>query len=172
MKALLITSLAALTLAAPALAQDGAMAPGMMFETLDADKDGNVTQAEIDAAKAARFAKADANADGKLDEAELLAQAETMQAEHMAAMMERMKTELPKRIAHMLIELDDNSDGFVTPDEFGDEHMGKMFDRLDANADGMMSAEEAENMHQGMRGHHQRRGHGGGWLGNWFGGHN
>jgi Ca2+-binding EF-hand superfamily protein len=175
MKTLLIVSLAAATLAAPAFAQDAPMGPGMMFETLDADKDGNVTQAEIDAAKTARFAKADANADGKLDEAELLAQAQAMQAEHMAAMMERMQSEMPKRIAHMMIDLDTNADGFITPDEMQDDRMGKMFERLDANGDGSISTEEAAamrgNMHDRMgerMGDHDGKGHHG-WFGNWFG---
>ncbi len=175
MKKLMFASLAALALAAPTLAfaQDAPMAPGAMFESLDADKDGNVTQAEVDAAKAARFAQADTNSDGKLDEAELLAQAETMHTEHMAAMMERMKTELPKRIAHMMIDLDANSDGFITADEMGDKGMGRMFDHLDANSDGSISQAEADAMHQQMQG--RMGNHGGGhgqrhgWFGNWFG---
>ena len=175
MKKLMCASLAALALAAPALgfAQDAPMAPGAMFDTLDADKDGNVTQAEADAAQAARFAKADTNSDGKLDQTELLAQAEAMQAEHMAAMMERMKTELPKRIAHMMIDLDANSDGFITIDEMGDKGMGRMFDHLDTNSDGSISQAEADTMRQQMQGHMGDRdgGHGQrhGWFSNWFG---
>lgn len=170
MKTLLVTALTALTLAAPAFAQDGPMEPGMMFEALDTDKDGNVTQAEIDAAKTARFAAADTNSDGKLDEAEMLAQAEAMQVEHMAAMLERMKAAMPKRVAHMMIELDANSDGFVTPEEMDDSHMARMFDRLDENEDAMISVGEAEDMRHGMHGGKHGRGHG--WFGNWFGGRN
>ncbi len=175
MKKLMFASLAALALAAPALAfaQDAPMDSTTMFDALDADKDGNVTQAEVDAAKAARFAQADTNSDGKLDEAEMLAQAETMRTEHMATMMERMKTELPKRIAHMMIDLDANSDGFITVDELGDKGMGRMFDHLDANSDGSISQAEANAMHQQMQG--RMGNHGGGhgqrhgWFSNWFG---
>ncbi len=175
MKTLMIASLAALTLGSPALAQDGPQEPMVMFKTLDADNDGNVTQSEVDSAKAARFAAADTNADGKLDAAEMLAQAEAMQAERMAKMMEKMQAEMPKRIAHMMIDLDTNSDGFLTVDEMGDKGMGRMFDRLDTNSDGSISKAEAESMHQMMQDrmgdhggdHDDNRRHG--WFGNWFG---
>ncbi len=174
MKNLMITSLVALTLAVPAIAQAGPMDPGMNFETLDADKDGNLTQAEVDTARAARFAAADTNSDGKLDAAEMLAQATAMQAEHMAQMLEQMKSAAPKRIAHMMIELDANSDGFLTVDEFETGRADKMFAHLDADGDGVISSDEAatmrRQMHDRMGGGDRGRGHG--WFGNWgFGRH-
>lgn len=195
MKSILMSGAAALVLAAPALAQDGPMGgpmggpmdPGMMFEMLDADSDGTVTQAEVDAAKAARFATADANSDGKLDQAEMVAQAEAMQAEMMARMQERMKTETSKRIAHMMIDLDTDSDGFLTIEEMSDNGMERMFVMLDTDEDGAISQAEFDAMKdrvQGMRGKHgggfggdrnMRGRDGGGWGGHgrdgngWFG---
>jgi hypothetical protein len=60
-----------------AFAQDGAPRPGAggprgggMMMMADANKDGAVTKAELTAALEARFAKLDANRDGRLDQAD------------------------------------------------------------------------------------------------------
>ena len=67
----------------------GFKGPQMTFEQLDADGSGEVTQAEMEAAKAARFASADADGDGVLSAAELAAQASSGIAERTAKMIER-----------------------------------------------------------------------------------
>ena len=63
---------------------------GMMFEMLDANADGNVTKAEVEAANAARFAEIDANSDGELTKDEMTAHREAKRAEWEAKRAERM----------------------------------------------------------------------------------
>jgi Ca2+-binding EF-hand superfamily protein len=181
MKTFAAISLAALTLAAPALAQDmpgmqgGPGGPGMMFEQFDTNGDGSVTLEEVTAFQDARFAKADTNGDGKLDQAEMVAQAEAMQAEMLARMAERMKAEAPKRVAHMMIELDTDSDGLLSPEEAAAMGMGKgmetIFVKLDADGDGTVTLEEAQAFRpeRGGRGMDHDRGPGQGWFGGFWG---
>ncbi len=121
------------------------------FEQLDADGSGEVTQAEMEAAKAARFATVDTNGDGVLSAEELAAQASAQVAERTAKMIERF---------------DADGDGALSQEEMPKPRRGgdsaKMFERLDADGSGGISKEEFEDgrKHAG-RGKH-RRGPGGG----------
>jgi Ca2+-binding EF-hand superfamily protein len=175
---LTVAAFSALALTVPAVAQDAPGPMGPMFAQFDTDGDGNVTREEFDAFRTSRFTAADSNSDGKLDQAEMQAQAETMQAEMLARMAENLKADAPKRIAHMMIDLDTDSDGFLSPEEAAAMGHEKMFDRMDANGDGTVSAEEAAAARAGMRGGMGRdhggnheRGEGRGWFGFWRNGH-
>ena len=64
-----------------------------MFQAIDADKDGKVTQAEAQAFGDARFAKTDTDGDGKLSKAELEASMQARIAEHVAKRLARMDTD-------------------------------------------------------------------------------
>ena len=140
--------------------------PMVDFETMDADKDGKVTKAEITAARAAQVTAADANSDGKLSVDEIA-----------AMQMARMAQRANDRATRMVAELDVDGDGMLTVSELIVRPMpDRMFDRLDTDGDDAISQAEIDAMRatmqdrmQGRRGH----GHGGdgpGHKGGWFGG--
>lgn len=124
----------------------------MTFEQLDADGSGEVTQAELEAAKEARFASADTNGDGKLSAEELQAQASADMADRTARMIERFDTD---------------GDGALSQEEMPQPRRGggaeRMLEHLDADGSGGISKEEFENGRKHARGFgKQKRGAGGG----------
>jgi len=130
-----------------------------MFERLDADGDGAISRAEIDAAPAARFAEADANGDGKVT------------VDEIAAMM---RAQADARAARMLSLRDADGDGALSADEMGPrraDRADRMFSRLDADGDGAITRAEAQAAMQERRGDRdgRRRDHdGGGWMRYWM----
>jgi len=144
-----------------------------LFDQMDADKDGKVTQAEVDAFKAARFAEADADKDGKLSAAELAAMREKAEA----ARKEAMATKMISRI-------DADGESMLSLEEMNAGPRPKsMIERLDTDGDGAVSKAEAEAMRDRMQdrmgkgrdgGHGGKGGHGrhgdreGGFWGWWF----
>jgi Ca2+-binding EF-hand superfamily protein len=125
-----------------------------MFDAIDVDKDGKVTQAEIDTHRAARVTAADANGDG-------LMSADELAAMRLAEMTERAKTDA----AEMITKLDSDGDGLLSAAEMATRPAsGKLFDRADTDDDGAISRDEAtavaEKManrrHEGGRKHHDR----------------
>jgi hypothetical protein len=202
MKPMLMTTLALATMAAGglttlALAQDStapateAPAPdaqpapdrgpgagmgpaGFDFATLDADGDGSVTKAEMDAFRAARGAEIDTDGDGFLT------------AEELAGMHIRAFTARANDMAVRMVEMrDSDGDGKLSAAEMiarpGPE---MLFDRIDADGDGAVTQAEADAarsmMMERMGDHGERgqkrggpRGHdhdGHGWGFGWFGG--
>ena len=137
--------------AAPALAQPGPppgprgeRGPGMMFDRIDANKDGRVTWEEAWAYVQARFAAADTDKDGRLTQAEMAA-ARPMGGHHgrpggraeggpPPGMRERM-------LGMMFRGLDANRDGFVTLDEARPMAEAR-FRAMDANGDGAVTRDE------------------------------
>ncbi|PSL19659.1 EF-hand domain-containing protein [Shimia abyssi] len=116
------------------------------FEELDTNGDGFVTQAEMDAHAAARFAKMDTNGDGALSADELE-----------AAVAERAQERAKKGAARMIEHRDANGDGVLSQDEMKPkaERSAKMFDRLDSDGDGQISKEEFEAAREKMRHGHK-----------------
>ncbi|EBA16686.1 EF hand domain protein [Roseobacter sp. SK209-2-6] len=98
------------------------------FQELDADGNGEVTKAEMQAHKAARFTEADTNGDGKLS------------PEEMQAMMQKRAG---KRMAKMIERFDTDGDGALSQSELpeGKRH-GDMFQRMDQDESGGISQEE------------------------------
>ncbi|MDP6644780.1 MAG: EF-hand domain-containing protein [Rhodospirillales bacterium] len=104
-----------------------------LFDAFDADKDGSLTQAEVDKARKDQFDKFDANGNGKLDLKEY-------QALWLDAMRERMVdrfqghdddgnaqvtlTEFQKRFQSLIARLDENGDGKVTRQELRERFRG------------------------------------------------
>jgi len=149
-----IFTMTAVILAASLTAASAAERGGARFDfsTIDADNNGQITQAEITAFEAANFAQADADGDGLLSKDELLAQFEGRNSDRAANRIERM-------ISH----LDANEDGAISLEERqSTERSARMFERLDSDDSGTISAEEAEKLaKRGGRGH-GKRGH---WAG-------
>mgnify|MGYP005845394363 CR=1 FL=1 len=107
-----------------------------MFERLDADGDGKVTRAEIDAARAADLATYDANRDGVLS-------VEEFAELHAARTRDRM-------VRHFQF-LDADGDGKVTEAEM-EAPAARMLRRLDADGDGAVTREEVAEARRGMGG--------------------
>lgn len=159
-------ALAALLLGAavPAFAQ-GLGGPGFDFATLDADGDGKITRAELDAARQGRIAGLDADGDGRISRDELIAH-HTREAQARATRMAEA----------MMDSLDADGDGFLAAAELAARPVPvRMFDRLDTDGDGAISQAEADAARDRMAqrgGHGGHGGHGGkgGGHGGWFGG--
>lgn len=116
-----------------------------MFDTIDADSDGKVTLAELQAHRKAEFAAADTNGDGALSPEEL-------SAHQLARMQERMA----ERTQAMLDNMDNDGNGSLSEDEMGEGPGERNFARLDTDNDGAISKAEAEEAMQ----HRRKRGHG------------
>ncbi len=148
---------------AAAYAQDSGMAEGGMprggagpmfdFAAMDANKDGKVTKAEIEAFKAARFGEADTNKDGKLSVEEMIVARD--------AMIAKRKED---RMAQMIARFDKDGDGMISQAEMPTPpNADKMFDRLDTDKDGAISQAEldaAKQMMQERMGQHDGNGKG------------
>ena len=123
-----------------------------LFERMDADQDGSITKAEVEAAAVARFTEADANGDGLLDADEMAAAGEGRNAERRA-----------KRIAKHMERADTDGDGAISLEEMtasGGNRMDRMFENLDADGDGVITQAEAEAAKPMRRGGNRGHGHG------------
>ncbi|MCP9481709.1 EF-hand domain-containing protein [Shimia sp. CNT1-13L.2] len=120
--------------------------PMMNFEAFDADKDGKVTKAEMEAFAKAKFTEADTDGDGLLSQ-------EEMQAKALEEAQKRMK----ERSAKMIERKDADKDGKLSFEEMSanEKRKDKMFNRLDRDGDGAISKEEFEE----ARAHMEERGH-------------
>ncbi len=114
--------------------------PVFDFATLDADKDGSVTKAEMDASRATRTAEIDADADGLLSADELAA----MQIKAFTARATAMA-------ANMVTLMDTDKDGKLSAAELASRPgPERMFDKIDANADGAVTQAEVDAAMAGM----------------------
>ena len=116
------------------------------FSELDADGNGEVTRAEMEAIKAARFAAADTNGDGSLSVEEMI-------ASRSADNTDRME----RRITRFIERADDNGNGTLEINEVGpsEERVTERFERLDSDGSGGLSMAEME---AGKEGRKDRRG--------------
>lgn len=106
--------------------------PPADFAELDANGDGRVTRAELDARRAARFADADADGDGMLSVDEMVAAREAQRLERIAA-----------AAARVVAAFDSDGDGALSAGELpGAEMGGQLILRFDADGDGAVSAAE------------------------------
>jgi Ca2+-binding EF-hand superfamily protein len=106
-----------------------------MFDRFDTDKDGKVTQAEVDAVRAQDIKKFDANGDGVLQ----LDEYQNLWLEHMRS-----------RMVDSFQRLDDDGDGKVTDAEMK-APMARMTRFMDRDGDGSVTREEMR-----PRRHHYR----------------
>lgn len=141
--------------------RDGGSYGSMSLIQFDADKDGRITRAEIDAGLQAQFASADTNGDGKLDAAELQNYNEARRAERKAR-YEAWRAKNPDKAGEKrrytgggrdgfdsMKHADWNRDGFVTPDEFGGRTRSQAM-RADRDSDGVVLVEDLRK--RGKRG--------------------
>ncbi|QYX57919.1 calcium-binding protein [Roseovarius sp. SCSIO 43702] len=112
------------------------------FEALDADGDGKITRAEMQAHRDARFAEVDSDGDGKLSAAELEA---------------RMKARAERRAARMLERLDTDGDGAVSKAEMEARRGGDHMMRADGDGDGAISKAEFDAMKAQMKKRHGKK---------------
>ncbi len=124
--------------------------PAFDFAAVDADADGRVTEAELSAWRAGRVAAMDANADGLLS-------ADEIKAGHMA----RAEARAAEMAARMVAEHDADGDGLLSVAEIGAPPVpARMFARLDADSDGAITQAELDSAkarmpHRGPRHHMQ-----------------
>jgi EF hand len=115
-----------------AYAQDG-KGIGMIFDRLDADQSGEVTPAEITAAKERQFARADADGDGRVTEAELAAIRERM------ARLARLGGD---GMTERALRLDRDGDGALSKAEF--TATSPLLILIDADGNGAISRAELD----------------------------
>ena len=137
---------------------------GIDFAALDADKDGKITAAEMEAFRASRVTEVDTDQDGKLSAAELS-----------AMNLARMQARADKMAARMIERHDADGDGLLTVAELatppGPE---RLFGRADTDGDGALTEAEVQAARERMaemredhgkgRGHGHGRGDHGGWF--------
>lgn len=122
----------------------GKHGPKMTFEQLDTDGNGEISQAEMENMRAARFSQADTDGDGKLTLEEMQAAGGKRSAE---------------RAAERFAKLDANGDNALSMDELPKpRRAGKMFEKLDADNSGGISAEEFAELRDKMQRHGKRKG--------------
>jgi hypothetical protein len=133
----------------PGMMGEGMMGPGMMgggpmmlFEMFDTNKDGQITQEEINAVRDERFAKFDTDHDGKL----------SLQ-EYEALWLDAMRP----RMVRQFQANDADGDAAITPEEFRARY-SRIVVMLDANGDGIVTREEVMQLRRGDRDDDGRRG--------------
>lgn len=147
-----------LALAGPALAfgpgGGGKHGPKVDFETLDADGNGEVTKAELQALDQARFATVDSDGDGKLSRDEMIAEAQRRAEDRVSDMIERF---------------DKDADGALSLAEMPKPRRrgsgDRIFDMMDADDSGGVTREEFEEARAWMKERRggKRHGHGKPW---------
>ena len=142
-----LMTLALIGLTTTALSATAALAAGARgdhrpgFESIDRDGDGQITEAELAAPGAARFAAADADGNGRIS-------LDEMQA--------RARDAAGTRAGRMFARLDADGDGGVTPEELSARRdPSRMIARLDTDGSGTVSRPEFEAARERM---HQRHG--------------
>lgn len=112
-----------------------------MMKSFDADGDGSLSQAEIDAGRQRQFAQYDSDKDGTLN-----------LQEYQAFWMDMNRA----RMVDGFQRLDDDGDAIVTSDEFL-EPFANIVERRDRNGDGVLSKDDRR-----MKGWRGKRGQGDG----------
>ncbi len=120
------------------------------FEELDIDGNGSITLEEMKSVGISRFASADSNGDGALDQAELEA---------------RASSQVARRVAGMIARFDTDGDGVLSLEEMPKpRNPGRMFGFLDEDGSGGVSRQELAEARQTMGGFMKHRR---GWFGRW-----
>jgi Ca2+-binding EF-hand superfamily protein len=130
--------------ALPAFANDG----DDKFKLMDTNGDGSISRTEHAAGAQSMFGKMDADANGIVTTAEMDASHSEKKSSKLKFWEKKDKNEMSTSEKISLI--DSNADGQITraEHEAGSE---KMFTKLDANDDGSLSKDECEAGHKAMK---------------------
>ncbi|WP_171209741.1 MULTISPECIES: EF-hand domain-containing protein [unclassified Ruegeria] len=127
-----------------ALAKGGRDKTPPTFQELDANGDGEISEAEVTAYGQQRFSTADADGDGQLSVEEMLASAQARASD---------------RVTKMFEKYDADEDGFLSQEELPKPRRGaKMFERIDADGNGTISEQEYADAQDKMQRRHKRKG--------------
>ena len=124
----------------------------------DFDKNGEVTLAEINARLDQRFQKIDTNGNGEIEQAEMQAAHEQRRAKRAERREARGAEMADKRGGERRGgkrgegrgQIDANGDGVITRAEFGAKALAR-FERADANKDGVVTAEERSALREARK---------------------
>lgn len=119
--------------------------PKINFEEVDANADGLLSPAEMEAHRTGRFALADTDGNGGLSRAEIEARMIATENERRTRVLDRM---FERR--------DANADGEISMAEMAQGRAGDMFARADANGDGVISKAEFDDVRGKVRGKKSR----------------
>ncbi len=133
MTSLMVAIAAGATVAAGKEHGHGGPGRHISFDNVDTNKDGKLTQAEMEAHMEARFNETDADNNGLVSPEELSAR-----------MAEKQSKRIDKRVRHMMDRKDANEDGQLSKEEMKPRFMAKMLKRADTDGDGALSKAEFE----------------------------
>ncbi|MEM0977510.1 MAG: hypothetical protein AAGJ34_08250 [Pseudomonadota bacterium] len=128
---------------------------GAAFQNMDTNGDGFVTEAEFDAAAAARFDAGDTNGDNTLDRDEMIMRAQDRVA---AAGRSVSADRIEARVSKMMERADTNGDGVLQRSELSGPSFAEILDRADANGDGQLSEAEFADLPRDRGGFGSKRG--------------
>ena len=149
MTLLTATALGVAALSTAGVAQER-LGPTFPFQTVDADKDGKVTEAELDAYRAAESKAVDANSDGKLSVEELT-----------SAQLAKLTARATDMATKMVERMDTDGDNALSAAELISRPMPAMlFDKADTDSDGAVTMAELDAMQARMAAHHGKKGRG------------
>lgn len=151
-KTTILTTTAFAVLAFGAFNQAGAQQSGEqggIFERMDKNDDGKISQEEVKDNAMKRFEDIDANGDGKVTDADIEQRIERIREENSDIPDERFDRQ-KKVLEAQLKRLDKNGDGKVTDDEYKDSALSR-HENLDRNDDGMVTEEEIKKTREEMR---------------------
>ncbi|MFZ5609285.1 MAG: EF-hand domain-containing protein [Pseudomonadota bacterium] len=116
------------------------------WSRMDQDGDGAISRQEFASRHEEKFARADANKDGKVTAEERTAMREEMQ-KRMEERRKKMHEHMQERMQDRMAEVDTNKDGVISKAEHK-AYVDKKFAEMDKNGDGKLTREE---MRAGMK---------------------